>query len=377
MQILVWDFPTRLFHWLFALSFAVAWITGDSDTYRDLHVFVGYLMLGLLGFRLLWGLIGSRYARFASFRFGPIQAIRYAQDALMRRAPHYIGHNPAGSWAVYLLLALGLLVGVTGILVLGGEEQHGVAAGITHFGGGETLKELHEDLAYFMLGAVIIHLFGVAAESWLHRENLTKAMLTGRKLGAVSDTIPSAHYLTGGVLLLLTAAFGAWFFRGDFTATPQRPHLPFVGQALPDNKIWRAECGSCHLAYHPTLLPARSWTRLMQEQNTHFGESLGLDVATAAEILAFLQKNSADSELTEPAYKIKQSIPPTMTPVRVTDTGYWIAKHRDIPDSVWRHPKVGSKANCGACHLDAEKGTFEDAAMRLPDGVAGLSKARK
>lgn len=377
MQILVWDFPTRLFHWLFALSFAVAWITGDSDTYRDLHVFVGYLMLGLLGFRLLWGLIGSRYARFASFRFGPMQAIRYAQDALMRRAAHHIGHNPAGSWAVYLLLSLGLLVGVTGILVLGGEEQHGMAAGITHFGGGETLKELHEGLASFMLGMVIIHLFGVAAESWLHRENLTKAMLTGRKHGAVSDAIPSAHYPAGGVLLLLTAAFGAWFFRGDFTATPQRPHLPFVGQPLPDNKIWRAECGSCHLAYHPTLLPARSWTRLMQEQNTHFGESLGLDAATAAEILAFLQKNSADSELTEPAYKIKQSIPPNMTPVRVTDTGYWIAKHREFPDSVWRHPKVGSKANCGACHLDAEKGTFEDAAMRLPDGIAGLSKTRK
>ena len=377
MQILVWDLPTRLFHWLFALSFAVAWITGDSDTYRDLHVFVGYLMLGLLGFRVLWGLIGSRYARFASFRFGPMQAIHYVQDALMRRAPHYIGHNPAGSWAVYLLLTLGLLVGVTGILVLGGEEQHGMAAGITLYGGGGVLKELHEGLASFMLWMVIIHLLGVAAESWLHRENLARAMLTGRKHGAASDAIPSAHYLASGVLLLLTAAFGAWFFRGDFTATPQRPHIPFVGQTLPDNTVWRAECGSCHLAYHPTLLPARSWVRLMQEQDTHFGDPLGLDATTTAEILAFLQKYSADTELTEPAYKIKQSIPPNMTPVRITETSYWIKKHREIPDSAWRHPKIGSKANCSACHLDAEKGTFEDAAMRLPAEVAGLSKARK
>lgn len=377
MQILVWDLPIRLFHWLFALSFVVAWITGDSDTYRDLHVFVGYLMLGLLGFRLLWGVIGSRYARFSSFRYGPMQAIRYVRDALTRSAPHHIGHNPAGSWAVYLLLTLGLLVGVTGILVLGGEEQQGVAAGITLFGGGEALKELHEGLASFMLGVVIVHLLGVAAESWLHRENLTRAMFTGRKHGAANDAIPSAHYLAGGVLLLLTATFGAWFFRDDFTATPQRPHIPFVGQALPDNKLWRAECGSCHLAYHPTLLPARSWARLMQEQDTHFGEPLGLDTATSSEILVFLQKYSADTELTEPAYKIKQSIPPSMTPVRITETGYWNDKHRDISDSTWRHPKIGSKANCGACHLDAEKGTFEDAAMRLPDGVSGLPKARK
>ena len=377
MQILVWDLPTRLFHWLFVLSFAVAWITGDSDTYRDLHVFMGYLMLGLLGFRLLWGLIGSRYARFSSFRFGPGQAIRYLLDALNRRAPRYIGHNPAGSWAVYLMLALGLLAGVSGILVLGGEEQHGIAAGITLYGGGEALKELHEILASIMLGVAIVHLLGVAAESGLHRENLAKAMFTGRKKGAAADAIPSAHYLAGSVLLLLTAAFGAWFFQGYFTQTPQRPYLPFVGKTLPGNTVWRAECGSCHLAYHPTLLPARSWTRLMQQQDRHFGESLGLDATTTAEILAFLQKYSADTELTEPAYKIKRSIPPDMTPLRITETGYWIDKHRDIPEQSWRHPKVGAKGNCGACHLDAESGTFEDAAMRLPAGVAGPPRVRK
>lgn len=377
MQILVWDLPTRLFHWLFVLSFAVAWITGDSDTYRDLHVFVGYLMLGLLGFRLLWGLVGSRYVRFASFRYSPAQAIRYLRDVLARRASRHIGHNPAGSWAVYLILMLGLLVSVTGILVLGGEEQHGVASGIVSYGSGEAFKELHEVLAWVMLGVVIAHLLGVAAESWLHRENLVKAMFTGRKQGAPVDAIPSAHNLAGGVLFMLTAAFGIWFFQGYFTQTPQRPYLPFIGKTLPDNTVWRAECGSCHLAYHPTLLPARSWARLMQEQDTHFGEPLGLDAATTSEILAFLQKYSADTELTEPAYKIKKSILPNATPVRITETGYWIDKHREIPDSAWRHPKVGAKGNCGACHLDAEKGTFEDAAMRLPDGVAGPPPARK
>lgn len=115
----------------------------------------------------------------------------------------------------------------------------------------------------------------------------------------------------------------------------------------------------------------------MQKQDTHFGEPLGLDPATTSEILAFLQKYSADTELTEPACKITQSIPPDMTPVRITEPGYWIDKHREISDSTWRHPKIGSKSNCGACHLDAEKGSFEDAAMHLPDGVAGLSKARK
>lgn len=84
-----------------------------------------------------------------------------------------------------------------------------------------------------------------------------------------------------------------------------------------------------------------------------------------------LQKYSADTEMTEPAYKIKKSISLNASPVRITETGYWIDKHREIPDAAWRHQKVGSKANCGACHLDAEKGTFEDAAMRLPAGIIG------
>ena len=314
MKILVWDVPTRLFHWLFALSFVVAWITGDSDTYRDLHVFMGYLMLGLLGFRLAWGLLGSRYARFRSFLFGPGKALQYLVSSLTRAAPHYVGHNPAGAWAVYLMLVLGLLVGISGILVLGGEEQQGIASGIMLYAGGEALKELHVVLASVMLALVIVHLAGVAAESWLHRENLTKAMFNGRKQGAGAEAIPSAHYLLGALLVLLVVGFGVWFFQGYFTQTPLRPYLPFVGKVLPDNKVWREECGSCHLAYHPTLLPARSWTRLMQKQNDHFGEALGLDATTNAEILAFLQKNSADTEMTEPAYKIKQSIAPQRQP---------------------------------------------------------------
>jgi hypothetical protein len=114
------------------------------------------------------------------------------------------------------------------------------------------------------------------------------------------------------------------------------------------------------------LLPARSWKALMDRQQDHFGENLGLDEATIAGILDFLQKHSAETGMSEPAYKINRSIPADQTPLRITDTGYWLDKHRDIDDRAWKHPKVGSKANCGGCHLDAEQGTYEDAAMRLP-----------
>ncbi len=89
---------------------------------------------------------------------------------------------------------------------------------------------------------------------------------------------------------------------------PALRHLPFVGQQLPDNKVWRDECGSCHVAYHPTLLPARSWQALMDRQNDHFGEKLELDEATVAGILGFLKNYSAETGMTEPAYKINRSM---------------------------------------------------------------------
>lgn len=364
--VLIWDLPTRVFHWLLAASFFIALATGDSDRFRDVHVFSGYLMLGLIGFRVAWGFAGSRYARFSSFLYGPRAAAAYVRDLLAARAARHLGHNPPGSWAIYALLALGLLVCVSGLVVLGAEESHGILEGFSGHPLGELTKELHESLSWLMFALVLMHLAGVVIESLAHRENLAKAMLTGRKRGGAGDGIHSPHRLVAIAMLACIAAGAAWFLHGRFVEVPGVAHLPFVGKRLPDNKTWRDECGSCHVAYHPTLLPARSWTALLARQDDHFGEKLGLDAATIAGIREFLQENSAETGMTEPAYKINRSIPAGQTPLRITETGYWIEKHRELDDVAWKHPKVGSKANCSACHLDAEQGTYEDAAMRLP-----------
>ncbi len=365
-NILVWDFPVRVFHWLLVLTFFVALSTGDSDRWRDVHVFSGYLLLGLLMFRMVWGIIGSRYARFRSFLYRPTQAIRYVSDLLGGAGQRYIGHNPAGSWAIYALLGLGLLVSLSGWVVLGAEESHGALKGLFDSALGESIKAIHELSAWAMLSLVAIHVIGVIVEGLIHHENLVKAMITGRKEGVRSEAAPTSHPIAGVLLLAVAVGSGVFFFRDKLFDSKDRPYIPFVGKALPDNSKWRAECSSCHVAYHPTLLPARSWKKLLNEQNQHFGEALGLDAASVAEILAFLEKNSAETGMTEPAFKINRSIPATMAPLRVTETQYWLEKHKSIPDAIWRHAKVGSKGNCAACHLDAERGTYEDAAMRLP-----------
>ena len=193
--ILVWDLPTRVFHWTMAASFAGAFLTAESERYRDVHVSLGYTVLGLAAFRLLWGLVGTRYARFSSFAFGPRRVLRYLGSLLTRAPEHFPGHNPAGGWAIFALLGMALATAATG---------HASFEDI----GGEWLKELHEGAAETMLVIVAVHVAGVVAGSLLHRENLAGAMLSGRKQGAAGEGIRRQHPVIA--VLLLAAVVVLW-----------------------------------------------------------------------------------------------------------------------------------------------------------------------
>jgi len=164
----VWDLPTRLFHWSLAASFIVAFVTSESEKWRDIHVVAGYSLAGLIAFRLLWGFVGGAHARFADFLPTPAKLVAYLKSLLAGRPQHYVGHNPAGAVAIFLLLAGGLIVAASGY------------ATYNEFGG-HFMEEVHEVAANGMMALVIIHLAGVVVSSWLHHENLVKAMITGRK----------------------------------------------------------------------------------------------------------------------------------------------------------------------------------------------------
>jgi cytochrome b len=193
-RILVWDVPTRLFHWLLVVSFAGAFLTAESERYRDIHVVLGYTLLGLIAFRLIWGFAGSRYARFRSFLFKPAEIAAYVVALAKGKPAHYAGHNPAGSVAVFALLALGIASGVTGVAVF--QDV-----------GGDALEELHEVVSNAMLAVVGLHVLGVLASSLLHRENLVRAMITGRKSAQPDEGIRRSHAWMGVIILIVTVAF--------------------------------------------------------------------------------------------------------------------------------------------------------------------------
>lgn len=129
---------------------------------------------------------------------------------------------------------------------------------------------------------------------------------------------------------------------------------------------WQAECASCHMLYHPGLLPERSWRKLMGGLDRHFGENASLDAATQADIERFLVANSADKLDNRRSRRILQSIPANEAPLRVSETAYYRAKHDEISPATFKRNSVGSAANCAACHKSAEQGDFSESKVKIP-----------
>jgi cytochrome b len=216
--ILVWDLPTRAFHWLLVLSFLGAYLSGDADGYRTAHVLFGYTAAGLVAFRLAWGIFGTRWARFSGFVFSPRAALAYARSLLTAAPLHFTGHNPLGSWAVVGLLVLIALACATGIA--------------TYLRiGGDAFEELHEVLSNAALALVLLHIAAAIASSFLHRENLVRAMLSGYKRGQPGEAAAGARPL---VALALVGAVAA-FWGGAFTAPGMRQNPGLIAAlAHPD-----------------------------------------------------------------------------------------------------------------------------------------------
>ena len=184
-QIKVWDPLVRVGHWSLVGSFFLAYLT--EDDFLTVHAWAGYVAGGVVGFRLLWGLVGTRYARFTSFVRGPSTVVAYLGEIVGGHPQRYIGHNPAGGAMVIALLFLVTLTVISGLGVYGGEEGAGPLAGVMQGSPhwlDEALEEIHEFLANFTLLLVALHVGGVILAGWQHGENLVRAMINGRKPAA-------------------------------------------------------------------------------------------------------------------------------------------------------------------------------------------------
>ncbi|MFK5986734.1 MAG: cytochrome b/b6 domain-containing protein [Pseudomonadota bacterium] len=181
-DIKIWDPWVRLFHWSLVLAFLVAYFT--EDNFLKLHSYAGYSIILLLLMRIVWGIIGTKHARFADFIYSPAHIIQFIKETLAFKAKRYIGHNPAGGAMILILIISLILCILTGLAVYGAEEQAGpMAEWFVQNSGfwGNIFEELHEFCANFIVFLILIHILGVIFESFVHQENLIKSMLTGKK----------------------------------------------------------------------------------------------------------------------------------------------------------------------------------------------------
>lgn len=181
-QIKVWDLPVRIFHWSLVSAFLLAYLT--EDHFMSLHVLAGYVIAGLIVFRLIWGVIGTRHARFSDFYYPPSTVISYLKNVVRFNAEHYIGHNPAGGAMVFALLVSLAITVVTGFAAYGAEQASGPMAEIMASAShsvGKAAEEIHEFFANFTLLLVMLHVIGVLVASLQHRENLVRSMFNGFK----------------------------------------------------------------------------------------------------------------------------------------------------------------------------------------------------
>jgi cytochrome b len=207
-MILVWDMPVRVFHWLLVICFAGGWLTSESERLQMIHYAFGYTACLLVLIRLVWGVIGTRYARFSQFLKSPKAVIGHFM-AMLRGHPHHdVGHNPAGGLVMVALMVLILVIGFSGYLSV--KEVLGDFAG-----------EIHESVASLALAVVILHVLAAIVMSLLEKQNLVRSMVNGKKQGMPEQAIRYPQYLVGAAILLGSLYFFYLILSGALPALTQ------------------------------------------------------------------------------------------------------------------------------------------------------------
>ena len=216
MMVPVWDLFVRLFHWLLVVAIAFAWWTVEQGTeWMEWHKRSGYVVLGLVIFRVLWGIWGPLTARFRHFLYGIHRTLGYGRLLLQRREPPYLSHNPLGGWAVVALLFLCGVQAGTGLFANDDILTEGPLAALVGYEWSLEITRWHKQLSDVLLGVMVLHVAAVLYHQWLRREPLIQAMWHGRKPKAgaadsVDESTPVRNVLLLGVALAGVAASAVW-----------------------------------------------------------------------------------------------------------------------------------------------------------------------
>jgi cytochrome b len=356
----VWDRGIRLFHWLLLLAVTAAAATGFilGSTWLRWHLIAGGTIAALLLWRMVWGVQGGPYARFAGFAYPPRVVLAYLRGGPRLR---YLGHNPLGALMVFALLLVLTAIVLSGAITLGGMLKQGPLRAFLTYATGRQMLGIHRLLAWLLLGMIGAHVCGVAFESWRERENLVRAMLTGCKRAEP----PTVGVAPRRAAPRLTAWLTLWLGFGGAAAIAALATLPGLGVPPTTlNPEFAEQCGSCHLAFPPSLAQAATWNAILDHMDAHFGENTGLSPDLIAHLRIYLDANAAVRWDTLPSWRLRTPDPGGS--LRITATPGWRRIHRGIPAATFAAPPIFSRSACEACHTDAATGLFAPQNIAVP-----------
>lgn len=223
----VYDLPLRFFHWLFAILFLIAFgiaKTADDETpLFSFHMLAGLSLLFILLLRVFWGLIGTKYSRFTSFKLKPTELIGYFKNVLLAKTKSYYSHNPASSFAAILMFGLTIGLGITGIRMSWGYES-------------EFLEETHEIMANLFILTVIAHVAGILYHHLSHKDALWSSMIDGKKSTLDNTTgIKSIRAISGVLFLMLSFTWMGYLY-SNFDKTTQSLNILGTQLQLGENE---------------------------------------------------------------------------------------------------------------------------------------------
>lgn len=361
-QVSVWDVPLRVFHIGLILCVLSLLVTGflSPEWWLSIHLRLGYLLVFLMLFRLVWGYFGSEYSRLGSLNLRLSDLKRWITTVFRADPDTTIGHNAPGSWMIITFFILLTLMILTGILIQGSENLAGPLATVTHYSQSELLIDLHKILAWSVLTTIVIHVLAVVLHDIVLKHRLIESMITGQKKVPVDlpNIIPAKSYGLYWALAVSVSITSAIVF-----INPEDNSRWYDVQKTSNYDRYANECSDCHFLYHPSLNSETNWTALMASLDDHYGEDASISSTSFDLINQFFNENNAIFFDTQAAVEIGLTASDND---RMTNRPFWKDVHANLNDNLFNSAPVYSSANCDACHLDADTGLFQDQNIQLP-----------
>jgi len=370
----IWPLVNRFSHLFLIITLGVSYTFGNYADYLNLHIQFGMALGVAFIFRILWGVIGPKYSRFRDFNFSISDLKDYMLGTLDyflsigKKSKEYVGHNPASSFAIVVMMILTCLAIITGLLALGIENNHGVFSFINS----PVMKEmeifsgLHSLLANALMLVVGAHVAGSLIDKYIKKSDAIDSMISGYKktqeLLSVKLNMFQILFAFIWVAGSLFTLYYMIFTKDNIFLTSANVKQDYAAM----HQDFATECADCHMLYPPYYLPKKSWGSMMSSLSNHFGEDASLDDATTKSIATFLQNNSSETSNERFAYKMTKDLKNKPDILSVTKSRYWSHKHSHIDAAVFKSEHVKYKANCVACHKDADKGLLDYDLIKVP-----------